>query len=204
MVHVWAQQTIYLMLFVALNMPEIFFLWHLVYKVKLQPKVHTKTIVVIAIFKLNINITFCVSWSCSIRTLPSHVHPRWSGDRMRKMRAKLLKNSYKSEHYPHQSQNYGWNAFMISGMTLKDRSSSVIDHEICGNYRVQNYFHFSRRKLSGDNHSSISRLLLASWVLLALALYCKRGFTPESENYFCIDLNHCQSHFRTHTEFKEY
>ena len=79
------------MLFVALNMPEIFFLWHLVYKVKLQPKVllHTKTIVVIAILKLNINITFCVSWSCSIKTLPSHVHPRWSGERMEKMGAKL-------------------------------------------------------------------------------------------------------------------
>ena len=180
------------MLFVALNMPEIFFLWHLVYKVKLQPKVllHTKTIVVIAILKLNINITFCVSWSCSIKKIPSHVHPRWSGERMEKMGAKLSKkNSYKSEHYhqqdPHKPQNLGWNAFMISGMTLKDRSSSVIDHEIFGNYRVQNYLHFSRPKLSGDNHSSIYRLLLTSRVLLALALYCKRGFSYESENIFC-------------------
>ena len=179
------------MLFVALNMPEIFFLWHPVYKEKLQPKVllHTETIVVIAIFKMNINITLCVSSSCSIRTLPSHVHCRWSGERMRKMRAKLLKNSYKSEHYhqqvPHKPQNYGWNAFKISGMTLKDRSSSEIDHKIGGNYRVQNYLYFSRPILSGDNHSSIYWLLLISRVLLALALYCKRGFSSQSVNYFC-------------------
>ena len=74
---------------------------------------------------------------------------------------------------------------MISGMTLKDRSSSVIDHEIFGNYRVQNYLHFSRPKLSGDNHSSIYRLLLTSRVLLALALCCKRGISSKSENFFC-------------------